>query len=92
MQIVTSTVQVLCTLAEALVHDRSWALHQEPIVLRSGVLAMVTGVRYFGNDGTCDFGNVVTATVNPTRFMIPVGCADPIPMIVVSFSDTVAAE
>ena len=45
---------------------------------------MVTGARNFGNGGTYDFGNVVTATANPTRFMIPVGWADPIPTIVLS--------
>ena len=55
-------------------------------------LAMVTDVCNFSNEGTYDFGNVVTAMVDPTHFMIPVGWADPIPTFVVSFSDTVAAK
>ena len=60
------------------------------IVLRSSIacgtscsdnqLAIVTGVRNFGNGGTYSFGNVVTATIVP------------ILTIMVSFNNTVAAE
>ena len=46
-------------------------------------------LRTFGNGGTSDFGNVVTTTADSTSFTIPVWWADPIPTIVVSFSDTV---